>query len=553
MSFSFNRSLQREGSLGVGAKSTIYLVSHKDGNNNENRQENGEKKFALKRIHSTPKCHCGGRERCSCRNLGFCTSIRETCICHKLSGHPNVLELSFPSIGNPLSELLSPVKDMVDDRIYLVFPYANGGSLLSFFRENSTRIEYQHILKILADILLGMEFVHHRGIIHRDIKPANILVNFKGYEIVAQVADFGLSKDFVIPVGNTPGVVTLWYRAPEVCTGKYGKEIDIWSIGCILYEMLGKMSSPMVGKISVDNDLVLVQQIVSNLPYKIDRVDYDLVLNKRFPTLTPQPDQPRPVPVDSDILSQIPDNQKADLQDILFSMLAFNPTKRPTASQLLEHRIFASQREHIERVRSSHLITRQIPNFLVINHQCRRAGMDMVCKIFLNDRRKTWYRHIILFHTIEVFDRVIHSAYNHYGSDLIHKMPPHLATLNFLTCLYFMVKYFTTFSPTVAFSEISQEYSTSENLKFIAHSETTFIFRVLNVDLFRPTVWECLVNENIGNNEQNFIADRDVASLIVFLINGAHHDQSAEQAYRLWKQDRNNYDKKADLLLTQNQ
>ena len=73
---------------------------------------------------------------------------------------------------------------------------------------------------------------------HRDLKPGNLLVGEDNRTI--KIADFGLARTFGLPLKTyTHEVVTLWYRAPEVLLGQkvYSTAIDMWSIGCIFYEL----------------------------------------------------------------------------------------------------------------------------------------------------------------------------------------------------------------------------------------------------------------------------------------------------------------------------
>lgn len=92
-------------------------------------------------------------------------------------------------------------------------------------------------VKCLARQLLeGLEYLHRNDIIHRDIKLQNILLTAKG---VLKLADFGMSVHFSRrPM--TPGVVTIWYRAPELLLGtnRYTLAIDLWSAGLIIGELL---------------------------------------------------------------------------------------------------------------------------------------------------------------------------------------------------------------------------------------------------------------------------------------------------------------------------
>jgi serine/threonine protein kinase len=81
--------------------------------------------------------------------------------------------------------------------------------------------------------------MHSLRIIHRDLKPENILIN-KGQ---VKICDFGSSKFLDETPGsykNTPYVVSRYYRAPELifASNRYNEAIDIWAVGCILFELL---------------------------------------------------------------------------------------------------------------------------------------------------------------------------------------------------------------------------------------------------------------------------------------------------------------------------
>ena len=92
---------------------------------------------------------------------------------------------------------------------------------------------------LVYQILRGMKYVHSAGIIHRDLKPSNIAVN---EECELKILDFGLAR----PTANemTGYVSTRWYRAPEIMLNwmHYHQAVDIWSVGCIMAEMLTGMA-----------------------------------------------------------------------------------------------------------------------------------------------------------------------------------------------------------------------------------------------------------------------------------------------------------------------
>ena len=108
-----------------------------------------------------------------------------------------------------------------------------------------------------------MKYIHSAEIIHRDLKPSNVLLNS---DCLAKVADFGLARSFGKDdtegdVVFTEYIATRWYRAPEIVLGsqKYTKAIDMWSVGCILAEMItGKATFP--GK-STLNQIELILEL----------------------------------------------------------------------------------------------------------------------------------------------------------------------------------------------------------------------------------------------------------------------------------------------------
>ena len=81
-----------------------------------------------------------------------------------------------------------------------------------------------------------MAYLHDHGIVHRDLKPGNVFCD----EGVVKVGDYGLSKFISCSrrSGHTESIGTVHYMAPEVANGRYGKEIDVYAMGVILYEML---------------------------------------------------------------------------------------------------------------------------------------------------------------------------------------------------------------------------------------------------------------------------------------------------------------------------
>ncbi|KAM4554493.1 mitogen-activated protein kinase 12 [Fundulus diaphanus] len=98
-----------------------------------------------------------------------------------------------------------------------------------------TRLSEEKIQYLIYQTLKGLKYIHSAGIVHRDLKPGNLVVN---EECELKILDFGLARQ--ADTEMTGYVVTRWYRAPEVILNwmHYTQTVDIWSVGCIMAEML---------------------------------------------------------------------------------------------------------------------------------------------------------------------------------------------------------------------------------------------------------------------------------------------------------------------------
>lgn len=95
------------------------------------------------------------------------------------------------------------------------------------------------VKSIMQQLLEGVYFMHRNKVMHRDLKPSNCLVNRRGD---VKICDFGLARSYKAGHAYSLPVVTLNYRPPELVLGcrHYGPEIDIWSVGAIFGELLGR-------------------------------------------------------------------------------------------------------------------------------------------------------------------------------------------------------------------------------------------------------------------------------------------------------------------------
>ena len=140
------------------------------------------------------------------------------------------------NLKHPNLIALYDVKQDEQDNSWVVMEYATGESLEDVIRRHPNGLPPDEAVDWMQGIAAGVGYLHDHGIVHRDLKPGNIFRD----DGQVKLGDYGLSKFISCSrrSGQTESIGTVHYMAPEVANGRYGKEIDIYALGIILYEML---------------------------------------------------------------------------------------------------------------------------------------------------------------------------------------------------------------------------------------------------------------------------------------------------------------------------
>ncbi|XP_011871841.1 PREDICTED: extracellular signal-regulated kinase 2 isoform X2 [Vollenhovia emeryi] len=240
--------------------------------------------------------------------------------------------LSFANHEN-IIKLIGLHKADNDRDIYLVFEYMETDLHNVIKRGNI--LKDIHKVFIMYQLFKAIKYIHSGNVIHRDLKPSNILLNAQCH---CKIADFGLARS-VTQIGEGDGeagsdptltdyVATRWYRAPEIliASKRYTKGIDMWSLGCILGEML--LGKPLFPGSSTINQ---VERIMATLPPPTDEDLISISAGYGTNLLEKMPNRPRRA-----LKELLPEVSEKAL-DLISNLIVFNPTQRFTAVEALEH------------------------------------------------------------------------------------------------------------------------------------------------------------------------------------------------------------------------
>ncbi|KAI1342016.1 Pkinase-domain-containing protein [Xylariaceae sp. FL0016] len=246
------------------------------------------------------------------------TAVREVKLLQSLK-HTNIVQLQ---------EVMVEKNDC-----YMVFEYLSH-DLTGLLNHPSYKLDPAQKKHLAKQLFEGLDYLHKRGVLHRDIKAANILVSSDG---ILKLADFGLARFYAKrhEVDYTNRVVTVWYRSPELLLGetRYGAAVDIWSAACVMVEIFTRHAI-FPGDGGEISQLEKIHQILGTP----NRTDWPGLIDMPWFELL-RPGYRKPNVFEEKYKERVP----AAAFELLADMFQYDPLKRPSAADALEHPYFTTE------------------------------------------------------------------------------------------------------------------------------------------------------------------------------------------------------------------
>lgn len=438
--------------------------------------------------------------------------MKELDMLARLKNHPFIIDLkSIYFIPPFVNKKLTPYKDntMKNDISSFVLEYAEFTGNKFFNNKNLCNPSIAHLL--VAELLLGIEYMHRRGIMHRDITPGNLLLKKDSTgRYVLKICDFGLGQNYCRGSEKTPGVTTSLYRAPEICAGlEYTNSCDIWSAGCIIMEIFGNSSFIRTKE---DDNMQLFEDIIRKLPENPS--DEKMRLYNNFNKLRKQESKNRDVSVKRlSFIKQIKmtDNyirlckenkiDLIDLSDLLTKMLNIDYKYRISATECLEHKFFDNIRYYIDAIKEKYSPNSQELHFIYIKNCIERQWMfQIVEKLSINTH--AWFNYKLIFHAIDIFDRYLKWSFDNIGSPNVQFVAEETedrgqllsyqdVNLRFYVCLYMFHKYDGIMRPVYSWENfVPPDYAVEDAKDIFLKFERFLVEEVCDYIIFKPTLFE---------------------------------------------------------------
>ena len=235
--------------------------------------------------------------------------------------------------------------DEKSSTLNIVMEYADDGDLSSKIKDmlkKHLQFEENTIWSILIQILDGLNYLHKSSVIHRDLKSANIFLTKKG---IVKIGDLNVSiiakKQLAVTQTGTP-----YYAAPEIWDNEtYNNKCDIWSVGCIIYEM-ASLHVPFRG--------TSIQQLYRN------------IIKGKY--------------------QEIPNIYSNNLKNIIRMILTLNPLKRPSAQDLLDNEIIVNKIKEIGLINGENKEKAMLMKTIKIPKNISKINLELPKKQYSRDK-----------------------------------------------------------------------------------------------------------------------------------------------------------------------
>ncbi|CCD24719.1 mitogen-activated serine/threonine-protein kinase KSS1 NDAI_0D04050 [Naumovozyma dairenensis CBS 421] len=296
--------------IGEGAYGTVCSAIHKPSG----------VKVAIKKIQPFSKA------------MFVTRTLREIKLLTYFHNHENIISIL---------DKVKPISVNKLNAVYLVQELMETDLQKIIMNSNNNPLSDDHIQYFTYQILRALKAIHSAQVIHRDLKPSNLLLNSN---CDLKVCDFGLSRCLTSSSDSretlvgfmTEYVATRWYRAPEIMLTfqEYTTAMDIWSVGCILAEMVS--GRPLFPGRDYHHQLWLILEVLGTPSLE----DFAQIKSKRAKEYISNLPMRSPMPWVNVLNTQR--NLNPDMLDLLTKMLLFNPNKRITAAEALNHPYLAT-------------------------------------------------------------------------------------------------------------------------------------------------------------------------------------------------------------------
>lgn len=365
-----------------------------------------------------------------CDNVISGTNVLRDINFHFLLRHPFIIKINYIMQGDPFEAggtAMTPLakglrKTQKHDSYHFVLDKV-GKDVCHVIEDEE--FDFEHIDKLICYTLLAVEYCHSKGVLHRDIKLENILFEkTKNNNIKVCLTDFGLSCTPTKYRPMTPGVYTAYYRPPEICADHldYSYPADIWALGSSFYECLSNEYFPDAELREKDDNQIenkkLLRVQIKKMPDDMSKEELTSFLQKGGANKITRDKIMKNIKkfgrfdIKKDLIEKLEEEDISissikkfdELCDLISKMLYFNPDKRPTATECLEHSYFDHLRDVINETRKEYPPVKKEKQVIIYDIIERKWASNILIEVYNNRSKIEWYDIRILFHSLRIFD-----------------------------------------------------------------------------------------------------------------------------------------------------